>query len=44
MKAKVTHYNSKVVFSLIEPTVLNLDDILAGDIESCGIKMVSNET
>ena len=57
MKAKVTHYNSKVgyysaltengikaVFSLIDSPVLNLDDVLTGDIESRGMKTVLNET
>ncbi len=56
MKAKVTHFNSKlgyysattdrnkVVFTLVEPAVVKRDDILVGDVESRGVRWILNET
>lgn len=56
MKAKVTHFNAKlgyysattdrkkVVFTLVRPVVVKLGDILIGDVESCGVRSVLNET
>lgn len=56
MKAKVTHLNSKlgyysattdrnkVVFSLVDTSTVKLGDILEGDIENYGIRLVINET
>ena len=56
MKAKVTHLNStlgyysattthnKVIFTIVEPATLKIDDILEGDIENRGIRLLHNET
>lgn len=56
MKAKVTHLNStlgyysattdrnKVVFTLVEPAILKIGDILEGDVENRGIRLLHNET
>ncbi len=56
MKAKVSHLNAsigyysatteknKVVFTLIEPTSVNIGDILEGDIENRGVRLIQNQT
>ena len=55
MKAEVIHFNSesgyysatteqnKVVFTLLEPAVLKIGDILEGGIESCGVRLLHTE-
>lgn len=56
MKAKVTHLNAflgyytattkrnKVVFTLLEPATVRIGDILEGDIENRGTRLLLNET
>jgi hypothetical protein len=56
MKAKVSHLNAslgyytatternKVVFALVEPMTVKIGDILEGDIENRGIRLLQNET
>ena len=56
MKAKVSHLNTslgyysatternKVVFTLVEPTTVKVGDILDGDIENPGVRLLQNRT
>jgi hypothetical protein len=56
MKAKVSHLNvslgyysatterNKVVFTLVEPTTVKVGDILEGDIENRGVRLLQNKT
>lgn len=56
MKAKVSHLNAslgyytatternKVVFTLVEPATVTIGDILDGDIENRGIRLLLNES
>lgn len=40
----VTENQIKAVFTLLEPCEIRLDDILFGELESSGIRVVANES